>query len=262
MFRDRATLERIYPALVHHSVMHLGSEQVLRFLGRPCGPHTGDEIKTDRRRGPDGVRVKHWLNTNSQKLYDKGSVLRSETTINEPKDFRVWRGPENDPAGQKKWRILRRSVADLHRRAQVSQAACARHLDALAAVRVQTPLAYEAAEVCQPVRKNARRYRALNPLGEADAALLAVVNRGEYTLNGFRNRDVRLALHGPTSEASARRRAMNRVSRQLALLRAHGLVSKVSRTHRYVVTDKGRRVITAVLAAGRASTEQLVALAA
>ena len=81
MFRDRATLERIYPALVHHSVMHLGSEQVLRFLGRPCGPHTGDEIKTDRRRGPDGVRVKHWLNTNSQKLYDKGSVLRSETTI-------------------------------------------------------------------------------------------------------------------------------------------------------------------------------------
>ena len=40
------------------------------------------------------MRVKHWLNDNSQKLYDKGSVLRSETTINEPKDFRVWRGPE------------------------------------------------------------------------------------------------------------------------------------------------------------------------
>ena len=91
MFRDPAALERIYPALIHHSVMHLGSEQVLRFMGRPVGVHRQDEVQSDRRRGPDGVRVKHWLNTNSQKLYDKGSVLCSETTINQPKDFRLAR---------------------------------------------------------------------------------------------------------------------------------------------------------------------------
>lgn len=262
MFRSRDALQRIYPALVHHSVMHLGSEQVLRFLGRPRGPHAVDEVKTDRRRGEDGVRVKHWLNNNSQKLYDKGSVLRSETTINEPKDFRVWRGPENDPAGRKQWRILRRSVADLYRRAQVSRAACTRHLQALAAVSSKPSLAEEATGVCVPVRKNGRRHRALNPLGPADAALLAVVNRGEYVLNGFRNRDVRLALHGPTMEQCARRRAMGRVSRQLTLLRAHGVIAKVPRTHRYVVTEKGRRVITALLAVRHASTEQLIALAA
>ena len=262
MFRDRAALEKIYPTLVPHSVRHLGSEQVLRFLGRPRGPHTGDEVKTDRRRGEDGVRVKHWLNGNSQKLYDKGSVLRSETTINEPKDFRVWRGPENDPAGKMQWRILRRSVADRHRRAEVCRAACDRHWDALAAVRVKTPLAEEAAAVCQPVKRDGRRHRALNPLGEAEAALLAVVNRGEYALNGLRNRDVRQSLHGLNGDAGTRHRQMGRVGRQLALLRAHGLIRKVSRTHRYLVTEKGRRVITALLAARRANTEQLVALAA
>ncbi|MCI0354106.1 MAG: hypothetical protein L0099_03560 [Acidobacteria bacterium] len=262
MFRERAALERIYPRLVHHSIMHLGSEQVLRFLGRPRGPHTGDEVKTDRRRGEDGVRVKHWLNDNSQKLYDKGSVLRGETTINEPKDFRVWRGPEGNPAGKKQWRILRRSVADLHRRAEVSRAACRRHLDALAAVSVKTALAEQAAPVCRPVKKDRRRYRALNPLAEPDAALLAVVHRGEYTLNGFRNRDVRHALYGSTADAALRRREVGRVGRQLALLRAHGLIRKVSRTHRYVVTEEGRRVITALLAARRANTEQLIALAA
>ena len=262
LFRDRAALQKIYPTLVHHSVLHLGSEQVLRFLGRPRGPHAGDEVKTDRRRGEDGVRVKHWLNTNSQKLYDKGSVLRSETTINEPKDFRVWRGPENDPAGKRQWRILRRSVADLHRRAEVCRAACDRHLDALAAVTVKTSLAEEAASVCQAVKKDGRRHRALNPLAAADAALLAVVHRGEYALNGFRNRDVRHALHGRDADPTRRRRQMGRVGRQLALLRAHGLIRKVSRTHRYLVTEKGRRVITALLAARGASTEQLVALAA
>ena len=33
MFRDRAVLGWIYPALVHHAVMSFGSEQVLRFMG-------------------------------------------------------------------------------------------------------------------------------------------------------------------------------------------------------------------------------------
>lgn len=169
--------------------MSFGTEQVLRFLGRPRGPHAADQVQTDRRRGEDGVRVKHWLNKNSLKFYDKGSVLRVETTINEPKDFRVWRGPENNPAGKKQWRILRRSVADLHRRAEVSQAATERLYGALSAVSVTRSLAEEAATVCQPVRAEGRRHRALNPLGEADAALLTVVNRGEYALKGLRNRD-------------------------------------------------------------------------
>ena len=98
-------------------------------------------------------------------------------------------------------------------------------------------------------------------MAEPDAALLAVVNRGEYALNGFRNRDVRQTLHGHNGDAVARRRQMGRVGRQLALLRAHGLIRKVSRTHRYLVTEKGRRVITALLAARRANTEQLVSFA-
>src|SRR5207237_5542541 len=131
-------------------------------MGRPGRAHTHDAVQTDRRRGPDGVRIKHWLNKNSLKGYDKGSVFRNETTINEPKDFRVWRGPETNSSGKKQWRILRRSVADLHRRAQVSRAATERYLTALAAVQVSTPLAQEAVGVCQPVRRDGRRYRALN----------------------------------------------------------------------------------------------------
>jgi DNA-binding HxlR family transcriptional regulator len=55
---------------------------------------------------------------------------------------------------------------------------------------------------------------------------------------------------------------MAAVGRRLRLLRAHGLIAKVSKTHRYVVTEKGRNVITALLAARQASTEKLTALAA
>ncbi len=115
-----------------------------------------------------------------------------------------------------------------------SSAGVDRYLAALAAVADSTPLAQEAAAVCRPTRRQGRRCRALNPFGEADAQLLLAVNRGEFAANGLRNRD----------------------------LRAHGLIRKVSKTHRYVLTDDGRRIITALLTARQASTDKLIALAA
>jgi hypothetical protein len=169
---------------------------------------------------------------------------------------------KNDPEGRPQWRILRRSVADLHRRAEISRAACKRHLEALAAVRVPWPLGQEASRVCRRVKRNGRGYRALNPLAAADAALLSAVNRGEFVLQGFRNCDIRQLLHGHVGHGVKACRLMARVGRQLALLRAHQLIKKVPRTHRYVVTKKGRQIITALLAARNANTEQLISFAA
>jgi hypothetical protein len=262
MFRDRGALERIYPPLVHHAVMHMGAEQVMRYMGRSGRVGIHDVVVTDRRRRSEGVRVKHWLNKNSLKFYDKGSVLRDEVTINEPKDFRVWRRAENKPQGKQQWRVLRRSVADFRRRTEVSRKATDRHLTALAAVEVQSPLAQEAAQVCRAVGIKKRQHRALNPMGDADGALMAAVSRGEYTINGFRNRDVRARFYAPTSDKRKERQQMAAVGRKLKLLRGHGLIAKVPKTHRYVVTGKGRRIMTALLAARQASTEKLTAMAA
>jgi hypothetical protein len=52
------------------------------------------------------------------------------------------------------------------------------------------------------------------------------------------------------------------VTRLLALLRAHGLIRKVTGTHRYIITAKGRQRTTTLLAAQQASVEQLIKLAA
>ena len=262
MFSGRGALERIYPGLVHHAVMSYGAEQVMRYMGRPGRVGIHDEVVTDRRQRTEGVRVKHWLNQNSIKFYDKGSVLRNEVTINAPKDFRVWRAAENKPEGKKQWRVLRRSVADFSRRAEVSRKATDRYLTALAVVEMKTTLAEEAAEVCRAVKREGQRYRGLNPLGATDAELLAAVNRGEFAINGFRNRDIRVRLYGANRDKGKERKQMAAVGRKLRLLRGHGLIAKVSKTHRYVVTAKGRRIITAMLAARQASTEKLTALAA
>ena len=48
------------------------------------------------------------------------------------------------------------------------------------------------------------------------------------------------------------------VTRKLRLLRAHGLIKKVPKTHRWVLTDRGTETITTLLAARSADAQQLL----
>jgi len=70
------------------------------------------------------------------------------------------------------------------------------------------------------------------------------------------------AISKPWPASRTKLRRAGKVTRALRLLRAHGLLRKVSGTHRYVVTENGRKIITALLAARQADVEQLTALAA
>jgi hypothetical protein len=270
LFDEADHLAQLYPQFLHHAVKSFQSPDVLRFLGNRHALQKGQvhpcfkgQVTTNLKQRPEGVRLRHSLNGNSLKIYDKeGSVLRVETTILHPEQFKVYRPKEGDAQGQKQWRKLRRGVADLHRRAEVSHAANERYLIALASVTGSSPLQNQAAEVCRAVCYRGRRYRGLNPLAEADYRLLHTVSRGEFALGGLRNRDVRSLLCKPTKCPEHKRRQAARISRQLALLRAHALLKKIPHTHRYQLTTKGRRIITALLAACHADVEQLTKMAA
>jgi hypothetical protein len=266
MFRSAARLAAVYPRLIRHGVEHLGSREVMRFLGRKVPAHGGvygtfaGEVTTDLRSRPEGMRIKHRLNRNSIKMYDKqGSVLRVETSIYDARDLRVYRPSESDPQGPKAWRIMRKAVADAHRLAQFCQAANDRYLESMATVEDKTVLGDLTDKLCRPTRWKGRRVRALNPLSVEDAALLEAVNRGEFTIQGVRNRELRAVLYGqaPTDKRELRRQSAA-VTRKLGLLRAHGLVRKVSKTHRYQVSTAGRIAITALLSARAADTASLI----
>ena len=272
-FRRAAVLRRWYPRLVHYAMTALGSTDVLRYLGRPVTlqgevPKSfRGEVLSDLKYREEGVRIKHSVNGNSVKLYDKaftaaGSVLRAETTIHRGGEFRVYRPKEGDAGGKKSWRVLRSGVADLHRRAQISERAAERYLDALAGVDENTTLEELIQRLGQPRRWKGRRVRALRPLGE-DRALLQAVSRGEFVLNGFRNRDVQSKFFGaatPDRVQSRRRSAW--VSRKLRLLRAHGLIRRIPGTYRYQLSDMGRKAITALLTALRSSIAEFILEAA
>jgi hypothetical protein len=268
MFRSPRLLAELYPRLVRHAIGSFGSRDVMRFLGRKV-PATGvnpqfqKQVVSDLKQRPEGIRVKHRVAGNSIKMYDKqGSVLRVETTINDPRDFKVFRSKEGDPEESKRWLALRKGVADVHRRAEVSQAANERYLDSLAAVDETTRLAELTSPLCKRTRFQGRSVRALNPLATTDAQLLETVNLGEFAINGFRNRDLQAQLYSSQARSAAdRRRRSARTSRQLRMLRAHGLIKKVTKTHRYQLTDYGRSAITALLAARQADTTKLTAAA-
>lgn len=273
VFRRAATLRHLYPRLLHHAMTTLGSKDVMRYLGRRI-PANGEvpknfhgQVVSDLRQREEGVRIKHALNGNSVKLYDKaftvvGSVLRAEATLHNGDDLRVYRPREGDPQGARAWRRMRRGIADLHRRAEVSRRATERYLDALAEVDDDTTLEELVRRLGQRRQWNGRSVRALRPFAD-DRSWLEAVSRGEFTLNGFRNRDLQvlfLAHAAPPREQTRRRTAW--VGYRLRLLRAHGLIRKVTGTHRYQLTASGRKAIAAILTALHSTVKQLIPLAA
>jgi hypothetical protein len=74
------------------------------------------------------------------KMYDKaGLVLRIETVINNPEEFRVRKQVLREGKQRAEWVALRKGVAYLFRYREISMQANARYLDALAAVDDPTP---------------------------------------------------------------------------------------------------------------------------
>ena len=265
LFETPAALADVYPELVRHAMLHFKSADVMRFLGRKANGNFLGEIVTDFKDRAEGVRVKHWVRGNSVKMYDKAaSILRVETTLGKTSDFKVLRPANDDPKGKLEWKPLRKGVADLHRRAELSQQSNNRYLDALSVVEDTTRCARIFDAVSRHVQDNGHRVRALRIGDPDDIALLEAVAHGEFATAGFRNRDIRLILHPKSASMSPKeqRRLSAKTSRQLRLLRAHGIIRKVPKTHRYQLTGRGRTLTAALHATRDANVKQLLREAA
>lgn len=276
LLKDPADARRLIEPLVRGSILAHGPEDILRFMGRPsCAdglPRSNfkGKLKTNIKRFETGVRIKHSLNSNSVKLYNRPATLRVETTINDPSEFKVFRTHENCPDEQPQWLPMRKGIADLHRRAEVSQSVNDRYSTALASVLDDSATVQElTAPLCVPVvrpgrekadgtRTKSRRFRGLNPLSPADLKLLETVANPDFTISGLRNQDVRVAIFGAdTEDAKEQRRRSSAASRKLSLLRAHGLLEKVSKSHTYRVPDRSRLTLSALLSASNSTLKHL-----
>ena len=269
IFREAGFLKRLMPLLVRHGMLSFACPDVMRYFGKRV-TQSGDirsdfqgTLEIDFKRRQEGERVKYRMNGNSAKFYDKayseiGSVLRgAETTINAVQDFRAYRAKEGGSEEDLQWRPMRKGIADLHRRAEVSQKTNERLLNALASVDDSRSVEELTAEIQKPTKWGDRRVRGLRPWAE-DKELITAINHGEFLINGLRNRDLQKLLYTAEAQLPAeRRRRSAAISRKLRLLRAHGLIQKVPRTHRYHVTDAGRVILVTVLTTVKTTLNQL-----
>lgn len=248
MFRDRARLERILPDLLEHASLHFSAEDILGFLGRKLHGNFEGQVTTDLKKRPQGWRVKHTMKRNSLKLYDKWSVLRTETTINNPREFKVLKTISTPEGLKRRWSPMCKGVANLWRYAQVSRQSNARYLEALAQVKAKGEVVHELDLLCRSRIVDGKRFAKFNPVRPQEARLFQAVLVGEHLINGFRNRDLAVRLYPDLLDrVEEKRRRCARVSRLIGKLRGHGLIAKVKDSRLYRVTKRGHRTMGAVL---------------
>jgi hypothetical protein len=245
IFKDRAHLHAIYPALLAHAVHHFSAQDVMRFLQKRLQARFKGEVRTDFKIRVEGARIKHWVEENSIKMYDKqGCVLRIETTINNPRRWKVWRPATRKGKRCMAWIPMRRGIVDIPRRAELCRRANQRYLDALSVVGQVYPSHIFLDLVSKRLCRNGRSFRPLQPIGPEDSRIFHTISRGEFLLHHFCNKDLREKLF-PLSDRNplARRQASGRISRLLRLFREHGLIAKVPKSHCYRITARGNSVM-------------------
>jgi hypothetical protein len=241
VFGSRDELQPLYEAISRTAVLAVKADKVATFLGRKgLHPNFSDELGNDFNTRIQGTRVKHHMGPASIKMYDKyGRVLRIETTTNDVSFFRHHRMVEHrDCKSSFKVAPLRKTIFSLHDLRGLLAAANKRYLDFISDIEDPTAPTKLLDKVSRPVSHGGRRYKGFNFFADFDQRLFEVILRGEHTISGMRNRDIRRTI----PELSAAQ-----VSRHLKRLRTHGLIKRVGRTYKYYLTKTGRTVALAGL---------------
>ena len=245
MFKERAFLEDIYPSLVGHAFYDFTCTDVFTFLGRKLSPQFQGEAVSDYKCRPVGCRIKFKLKSNSIKMYDKSSVLRVETTINDPRDFKVFGSVHHrDGTESEGWKPMGKTIANLYRYAEISRASNQRFLDAMVDIVPVKSTLKEIDTICTGKKVDGKRVTGFNVWSPEICRLMETVCDGKYLVRGFRNKDISKSLFPGVCDPKKR---SAKTSRAIKKLRLHGLVKKVPRSRRYHVTSKGRRVMGALI---------------
>ena len=269
LFKKRDDLDKVVDRMIRHAFIGAYPGRLLRYFGRPVRKdgrprrEMRDPLKTSILDLDEGCRIRHWLGRNSVKLYNECNVLRIETTVNEPKAFRVHRRKQGaSPDAPKELLPLRKGVADTTLRARVCQEVNDRFSEHVASTRNSQPFESLLCGFTQRRRRGGRSVRALDPTGR-DLATLRGIADPRFTVGGFCNKDLRqLLIENPRHVGKTEKQRSGMVTRTLRLLRDHGVIRRLPKSRRYQVTRKGRSLVTGLQAALSASTEELTRIAA
>ncbi len=245
-FASKHALAGLFGRLLAFALLTFSPKKIFCYLGRKWHARFDGEVQTHYKsvREP-GACIKHFMKRNWLKMYDKlGLLLRVETVINQPGEFKVLRDCQHrDGTTSLGWFAMCKGVGNLHHYQSHALACNRRYLEALAAVDDPTPGYDDLKKLTEPQRHQGRSYAGFNPAREQEVRLFAAVLAGDHIAQGFRNQDIRAALYTASRNDPLRQRHSAAVGRLLKRLQVRGLVVKVPRSRRWRVTDRGRRVM-------------------
>jgi hypothetical protein len=249
-FATKYALAGLFSRLLEFALLTFSPKKIFSYLGRKWHERFNGEIHTRYRseREP-GACIKHFMKRNWLKMYDKlGLLLRVETVINQPGEFKVLRECRHrDGSKSMGWFAMCKGVGNMHHYQSHALACNQRYLDALAPVENPTPVYDDLQQLTERQRDQGRSYAGFNPAREEELRLFAAVLAGDHITRGFCNKDIRTTFYAEHPRAAERHRHSAAVGRLFKRLHVRGLISKVSHTRRWRVTEKGRRVLSDTL---------------
>ena len=236
VFKRQADLAPIYDAISRTAVHAVKAENVATFLGRKLTGNYQDEMGNNFSTRIEGTRIKHVMGSASIKMYDKRSIiLRIETTANDVSFFKHHRKVEQKN-GETSYKVapVKKSIYSLGDLRGLMGDANRRYLAFISALEDPSVGTKALNKVAEPAAENGRNYRGFNFFSAEDDLVLSAIARGEFTISGFRNKDLRKRMPGTSPGWN---------SRCLKRLRVHGLIKRVGKTYKYYLTQLGRRVV-------------------
>src|SRR5579871_589096 len=222
---DRPQTGRIFFEQIIRENLDLGRpDQVQLIFGRRVTTQTPGRFRT--RVLTEGVTPSLHIDYKRSRIkqyHKEGRALRTETTINDARDFRLGKRLVNLPALRQVGFQANRRLLDV----QTISQDCALGEDAFRRLN-------------EPVTVDEQRASALRFADRAVQALLSALLVFRLLPRGFSNRDLRdhwAPLLGKTPEALT----PGQMTYHLRRLRLHGLIERMPRTHRYRVTASGWR---------------------
>jgi len=249
-FASEHVLAGLFLRLLEFALLTFSPKKIFCYLGRKWHERFDGEVQTRYKsvREP-GACIKHFMKRNWLKMYDKlGLLLRVETVINQPGEFKVLRECQHRNGSKSMgWFAMCKGVGNMHHYQSHALACNQRYLDALAAVEDPTPVYDDLKQLTDRQRHQGSSYAGFNPAREEETRLFAAVLAGDHIAQGFCNKDIRTVLFAEHHRAPGHVRHSAAVGRILKRLHVRGLITKVPHTRRWRVTDKGRRILSDTL---------------
>jgi DNA-binding MarR family transcriptional regulator len=235
VFKEQAGLQAIYGELVATAIHTVKPDNIATFLGHKLDPRYQGEIGNNYHVRIEGSRIKHIMGRSSIKMYDKfGKILRIETTTNDISFFKHYREVvHRDGTTSHEMANLKKNIYSLSFLAENLNASNKRYLEFISAFNNREVGRKRLIKITSSKNDNNRNYKGFNFFNDQDLSVLMAILRGEFNINGFRNKALQKLLGYNGSK----------ISRLIKRLKVHGLIKKVAGSYKYYITKIGKETI-------------------